>query len=393
MERRCPITSLPSTRGTTSARAIVFDREARETAVDQRPFASRFPRGGWVEQDPEEIWLTQLAAARNAVEKSGVGWDGIAAIGITNQRETTIVWDRATGEPIAPAIVWQCRRTAGACRKMTRAGHAARIAERTGLVLDAYFSGSKIAWILENVPDARARAEAGELAFGTVDTWLIYRLTGGRAFVIDRTNASRTLLMNLRAGEWDGDMLSLFGRAAGHAARDRPFKRRGGGHRCAGARRGDSRGGHCRRSAGRLVRSGVLPPRLGEKHLRHGLFRLDAYRRPSRGFAQPPAGDDRGGGIGGGALRHGRRRFRCRRGRPMAARRDGADRHRRRVAASRGIGGRYGGGLFRSGIRRPRSAALERGCPRAAQRIDPRREPRAHRQGPRWNPSPTRPGS
>ncbi len=197
--------------GTTSARAIVFDREARETAVDQRPFVSRFPRGGWVEQDPEEIWLTQLAAARNAVEKAGVGWGGIAAIGITNQRETTIVWDRASGEPVAPAIVWQCRRTAGACREMAQAGHAVRIAERTGLVLDAYFSGSKIAWILENVPDARARAEAGELAFGTVDTWLIYRLTGGRAFVIDRTNASRTLLMNLRTGEWDDDMLSLFG--------------------------------------------------------------------------------------------------------------------------------------------------------------------------------------
>ncbi len=196
--------------GTTSARAIVFDHEARETAVDQRPFASRFPRGGWVEQDPEEIWLTQLAAARNAVEKSGVGWDGITAIGITNQRETTIVWDRATGEPIAPAIVWQCRRTAGACHEMTRDGHAAHIAERTGLVLDAYFSGSKIAWILENVPEARSRAEAGELAFGTVDTWLIYRLTGGRAFVIDRTNASRTLLMNLREGKWDDDMLSLF---------------------------------------------------------------------------------------------------------------------------------------------------------------------------------------
>lgn len=197
--------------GTTSARAIVFDREAREAAVDQSPFTSRFPHGGWVEQDPEEIWLTQLTAARNAVEKSGVGWGGIAAIGITNQRETTIVWDRASGKPIAPAIVWQCRRTAGACREMAQAGHTARIAERTGLVLDAYFSGSKIAWILENVPHARARAEAGELAFGTVDTWLIYRLTGGRTFVIDRTNASRTLLMNLRTGEWDDDLLALFG--------------------------------------------------------------------------------------------------------------------------------------------------------------------------------------
>ena len=197
--------------GTTSARAVVFDCEGREAAAAQNPFSSHFPRGGWVEQDPEEIWRTQLAAARDAVEKSGVGWGGIAAIGIANQRETTIVWDRASGKPVAPAIVWQCRRTAEACREMARRGCAERIAQTTGLVLDAYFSGSKIAWILENVPDARARAEAGELAFGTVDTWLIYRLTGGRAFVIDRTNASRTLLMDLRAGAWDDEMLALFG--------------------------------------------------------------------------------------------------------------------------------------------------------------------------------------
>ncbi len=197
--------------GTTSARAIVFDREAREVAVDQSPFESRFPHDGWVEQDAEEIWRTQLGAAKNALEKSGVGWSEIAAIGITNQRETTIVWDRASGEPVSPAIVWQCRRTADTCRAMTDAGHAATIAERTGLVLDAYFSGSKIAWILEHVPNARARAEAGELAFGTVDSWLIYRLSGGRTHVIDRTNASRTLLMDLARGEWDDGMLSLFG--------------------------------------------------------------------------------------------------------------------------------------------------------------------------------------
>ena len=196
--------------GTSSARAIAFDREARAAAVAQHPFASHFPRSGWVEQDANTIWEVQLLAASEAVEQCG-GWRQIFAIGITNQRETTVVWDRATGEPIGPAIVWQCRRTSSICAELAAAGHGQTVSERTGLVLDPYFSGTKIGWLLDNLPDARRRAENGELAFGTVDSWLIYRLTNGATHVIDRTNASRTLLMNLRSGDWDPDMLSLLG--------------------------------------------------------------------------------------------------------------------------------------------------------------------------------------
>jgi len=197
--------------GTTSARALLFDEEARIRAVEQVPIQSVYPRDGWVEQDPEQIWQSQSSALRRAVEKAQVAVHDIAAVGITNQRETTIVWDRASGEPIAPAIVWQCRRTADVCRALLDAGHGPVVAEKTGLVIDAYFSGTKIAWILDHVPDARRRAEAGELAFGTVDSWLVWKLTGGRVHSIDRSNASRTMLMNLAGGDWDDEMLELFG--------------------------------------------------------------------------------------------------------------------------------------------------------------------------------------
>ncbi|MDE0103325.1 MAG: glycerol kinase GlpK [Bryobacterales bacterium] len=196
--------------GTSSARAIAFDREARAVQVAQRPLASSFPHSGWVEQDPEDIWQAQVRSAAQVAEACG-GWERINAIGITNQRETTVVWDRATGLPVAPAIVWQCRRTAPECAALRAAGHADLVTGRTGLVLDPYFSGTKIAWILENVDGARQRAEAGDLAFGTVDSWLVYRLTGGARHVIDRTNASRTLLMDLRTGSWDNDLMGLLG--------------------------------------------------------------------------------------------------------------------------------------------------------------------------------------
>lgn len=196
--------------GTTSARAIVFDREARAVAMESAPIECRYPHPGWVEQEAEQIWLRQLEAGRLTLQRSGVAPAGLAAIGITNQRETTIVWDRKTGAPISPAIVWQCRRTADYCRGIAEAGHATRIAARTGLVIDAYFSASKIRWILDHVPDAQRRAEAGELAFGTVDSWLVYKLTGRRVHVVDRSNASRTMLLNLD-GSWDQEMLDLFG--------------------------------------------------------------------------------------------------------------------------------------------------------------------------------------
>ena len=162
--------------GTSSARAIAFDREARARAVAQHPFESKFPHSGWVEQDPTAIWQVQLQAAIEVAEQCG-GWGQMSAIGITNQRETTIVWDRTTGEPVGPAIVWQCRRTSSACSELANAGHEQTAIQRTGLVLDPYFSGTKIAWLLDAVPDARRRAENGELAFGTVYSWLVYRMS------------------------------------------------------------------------------------------------------------------------------------------------------------------------------------------------------------------------
>ena len=193
--------------GTTSSRAIAFDRAGRVAALAQREFRQIFPQPGWVEHDPREIWATQHAVALEAIGQVG-GAARIACVGITNQRETAVLWDRATGQPVANAIVWQDRRTAARCDEL-RARAANRVQQKTGLVVDAYFSGTKLEWLLDNVPGARARAEAGELAFGTVDSWLVYQLTGGRVHVTDASNASRTMLFNLRTGDWDGDMLKL----------------------------------------------------------------------------------------------------------------------------------------------------------------------------------------
>lgn len=195
--------------GTTSSRAIVFDASGTIRALAQREFRQIFPKPGWVEHDPEEIWSSQLAVAREALESAGIGGEDVAAIGITNQRETTLVWDRRTGIPICNAIVWQDRRTSGICDDLKRRGQEGLIRERTGLVIDAYFSGTKVRWILENVEDARRKAEAGELAFGTVDSWLIWKLTGGSTHVTDATNASRTMLYNIRDHAWDDDLLAL----------------------------------------------------------------------------------------------------------------------------------------------------------------------------------------
>ncbi len=197
--------------GTTSSRAIVFDAAGAIQAVAQKEFTQIFPRPGWVEHDAGEIWATQIAVAGEAIARAGLQAKDISAIGITNQRETTIVWDRATGQPVCNAIVWQDRRTAAACGALKARGLEARVTEKTGLVLDAYFSGTKLAWILDNVPDARRKAEAGELLFGTVDTWLIWKLSGGAAHVSDPTNASRTLLYNIVDGGWDKELLGLLG--------------------------------------------------------------------------------------------------------------------------------------------------------------------------------------
>ena len=195
--------------GTTSNRCILFDQEGRVRAAAQKEFPQIFPKPGWVEHDAREIWATQLGVAVEAMGKIGATAADITAIGITNQRETTVVWDRATGEPVYNAIVWQCRRTSAYCDELKARGYAEAIRRKTGLVVDAYFSGPKIRWILDNVPGARRRAEAGELLFGTVETWLIWLLTGGRVHVTDYSNASRTMLFNINTLDWDDELLDL----------------------------------------------------------------------------------------------------------------------------------------------------------------------------------------
>jgi len=197
--------------GTTSSRAILFDRRGENRGLAQSDFRQLFPQPGWVEHDPREVWESQIGVARDLAAKAAAEGLEVAGLGITNQRETTLVWERATGAPIYNAIVWQDRRTAKACDALRAAGHADTIREKTGLVVDAYFSATKIKWILDHVPNARTRAERGELCFGTVDTWLVWNLTCGARFITDASNASRTMLFNIHTLEWDEELLALFG--------------------------------------------------------------------------------------------------------------------------------------------------------------------------------------
>jgi glycerol kinase len=196
--------------GTTNSRAIIFDHKGQIVSVAQKEFKQHFPKQGWVEHDPDEIWSSQSSVLFESLVQKDIRPDQIAAIGITNQRETTIVWDRKTGKPLYNAIVWQDRRTATYCNELKEKGHADKIAEKTGLIIDAYFSATKIRWILENVEGARQKAEAGELAFGTVDSWLIWKLTAGQSHLTDITNASRTMIFNIHTQEWDEELLELF---------------------------------------------------------------------------------------------------------------------------------------------------------------------------------------
>lgn len=196
--------------GTTSSRAILFNHSGEIKYVSQKDFRQIFPTPGWVEHDPNEIWSSQISVAAEIIAKAGISGLEVAAIGITNQRETTIVWDKETGEPIYNAIVWQDRRTSKYCDELKEQGHAEVIKEKTGLVLDAYFSATKLKWILDNVEGAREKAEAGKLCFGTVDTWLVWKLTRGKMFITDVSNASRTMLLNIHTLEWDNDLLKLF---------------------------------------------------------------------------------------------------------------------------------------------------------------------------------------
>ncbi len=195
--------------GTTGARAILFNENAEICAIAQHEITGIYPAPGWVEQDPIEIYANQYASMTECIAKSGIDPEEIAAVGITNQRETVVAWNKKTGKPVYNAIVWQCRRTADICRELEEAGHADYIRRTTGLRIDPYFSGTKIKWILDHVPGARKMAENGELAVGTIDTWLVWKLTEGRVFVTDRTNASRTMLCNIHTGEWDDKMLSI----------------------------------------------------------------------------------------------------------------------------------------------------------------------------------------
>ena len=195
--------------GTTSSRCIIYNKKGEMMAVSQKEFTQYFPKPGWVEHDPLEIWETQLEVAREALKKIGGTYENIQAIGITNQRETTIVWDKATGEPVYNGIVWQCRRTAEYCDKLIEEGLTDKIRQKTGLIIDAYFSGTKLKWILDNVEDVRVRAERGELLFGTIETWLIWKLTGGKAHVTDYSNASRTMMFNINTLEWDDEILEI----------------------------------------------------------------------------------------------------------------------------------------------------------------------------------------
>jgi glycerol kinase len=196
--------------GTTSSRALLFDDQGRVRALAQREFTQIYPQPGWVEHDPEEIASSQFAVALEALAQARIQTADVAAIGITNQRETAIVWDRSTGKPICNAIVWQDRRTAPFCEQLKAQGHETLIQQRTGLLIDAYFSASKLSWILDNVPNARPLADAGRLAFGTVDSWLIWKLTGGRLHITDSSNASRTMLFDIHSGRWDKDLIALF---------------------------------------------------------------------------------------------------------------------------------------------------------------------------------------
>lgn len=195
--------------GTTSSRAILFDASGAPVSTAQREFEQLFPRPGWVEHRPEDLWASQVGVAAEALSRAGVSPNRVAALGITNQRETTLVWEKATGRPLGNAIVWQDRRTAGLCDELKARGLAPLFRERTGLVLDAYFSGTKVRWILDNVDGARAAAERGQLAFGTVDTWLIWRLTGGKVHATDASNAARTLMYDIRTGDWDDELLAV----------------------------------------------------------------------------------------------------------------------------------------------------------------------------------------
>ena len=260
--------------GTTSSRAIVFRSDISIAARAQQEFPQHFPASGWVEHEPEDIWTSTVMVCRDAIEQAGITAKDIAAIGITNQRETTVVWDRATGQAVHRAIVWQDRRTADICAKLKAEGREPLISQKTGLIIDPYFSGTKVAWILDHVPGARGRAARGELMFGTVDCYLLWRLTGGKVHATDATNASRTLLFNIHTGQWDDELLEIIGVPRSMLPEVKDSSAHFGESDAGSVRRRDCDLRHRRRPAGRDHRSGLLPPGMMKSTYGTGCFAL-----------------------------------------------------------------------------------------------------------------------
>ncbi|MEI9956956.1 MAG: FGGY family carbohydrate kinase [Ferruginibacter sp.] len=272
--------------GTTSSRAIIFDKHGSIITVAQKEFTQFFPQPGWVEHDANEIWSTQLGVAAEAISKAGLTVEDIAAIGITNQRETTVVWERATGKPVYNAIVWQDRRTASFCDELKRKQLDKTIKQKTGLVIDAYFSATKIKWILDNVEGARKKAENGELCFGTIDTWLLWNLTKGQIHATDVSNASRTMLCNINTLQWDGELEKIFTIPGSMLPQIRSSSEVYGHTQNILSAKKYSYCRHCRRSAERFIRANVYAARHGKKYLWHWLFYVDEYRRTTCSICQ-----------------------------------------------------------------------------------------------------------
>lgn len=305
--------------GTTSTRAIAFDHGQRIAGVRQQEVSQYYPEPGWVEEDAMELWASSFGVLQELLALKGIHPDDVKAIGITNQRETTIVWERATGRPVYNAIVWQCRRTADLCEEIKGSDWEQKIFEKTGLVIDAYFSATKLAWILDRVDPDRSRAKAGELMFGTVDTWILWKLTEGRVHATDYTNASRTMLFNINTLDWDDELLAYFNiprcmlpevHPSGHVFGTASI---GSAHievPVAGIA-GDQRG---------ALRADVLGAGRGEKYLRHRLFPADEYRQDADEERPWPGHDDRGWAGCAAGLCAGGLDLCGRRGDPVAAR-------------------------------------------------------------------------
>ncbi len=273
--------------GTTSTRAMLFDAEGASHGQAQRELKQSYPQSGWVEHDPEEIWSATVETGRAVLAQAKIDAGDIAGIGITNQRETTVLWERSTGRPIAPAIVWQDRRTAALCETLTEAGHADAVQAKTGLIIDSYFSATKIAWLLDNVAGARTAAERGELAFGTIDCFLLWRLTGGAVHATDATNAARTMLFDIHRQDWDDDLLASVRACPRSLLPDGPRQCRGiRWHRRRLLRPLGPDRRHGRRPAGGDDRPGLLRARHDQVDLRHRLLHRAQHRQRRRALAR-----------------------------------------------------------------------------------------------------------